>query len=177
MNPLTPDVIKKFVELAKERLKGEWIIIGGALLPLLNISNRATIDIDLIGPQKDQTSEQLAMLKLAEELKIPLESINQAAAFFLLRISGWKEMLVELARGDNMVLFRPNSTLFILLKVSRLSEIDFEDCLKFLEFAKKHNESIDKKKIDASIKKRLLDDVTADSKERLEELRSKIRKF
>lgn len=177
MKPLTPEIIKKFVELARERLEGEWVIIGGALLPILNISNRATIDIDLIGPQKDQISEQLGMLKLSEELEIPIESINQAASMFLLRIPNWKDMLVELAVGIKMVLFRPNSTLFILLKISRLSEIDFEDCLNFLVFAKKNNEDIDKKKLDAAIKKRLSEDVTDDAKKRLEELRIKIRKF
>lgn len=176
MNLLSPDLIRQIIELAKVRLKGEWIIIGGALLPILNISNRPTFDVDLIGPQKNQMDEQLQILKLAEELKLSFENINQAASLFLLRIPGWEKMLIELVRGKNMVLFRPNVTLFLILKINRFSEIDYDDCLKFLDFAKKNNEVVDKNRILSAIKKRISEDIIGDAKKRLNKLAAVVRK-
>lgn len=177
MNLLSTDLIKQVIKLAEVRLKGDWIIIGGALLAILNISNRPTFDIDLIGPQKNQMDEQLQILRLTEELNLALENINQAASLFLFRIPDWKSMLIELARGEDMVLYRPNATLFLMLKINRLSEVDYDDCLKFLDFAKKTNEKIDKNRILLAIKKRLSEDVIGGAEKRLKNLSKAIKKY
>lgn len=54
--------------------------------------------------------------------------MNSAADFFVRRIEGWRDELEVLKRGARFVVFRPSTTLFVLLKSRRLSEQGLEDC-------------------------------------------------
>lgn len=143
MRPIDSKLLQKFVQLAGERLKGDWILIGGTVLPALGVNHRVTTDIDLVGlnnPAQDQT---LALMSLAEELGLPVESINQAGAFFLKKISGFQDRMILIHRGKTAAIFRPDATLFLLLKIARMSESDLADCLQWIKRMKSEKEKID----------------------------------
>lgn len=53
--PLT----QKLVRRAGQKLTGEWVLVGGALLIFLGASHRATQDIDLVPAAADGNPEQL----------------------------------------------------------------------------------------------------------------------
>ena len=139
--------LHKFVKTVGEKLKGRWILIGGAVLPFLNIEYRITEDIDIVGSQRSTQEDYLTLMKIAEELGLPIEAINQAASFFLYKIPHWDSELVLLHRGSHAEIYRPSATLFILLKIQRLTEVDLEDCLRVLKFALKKKESVDYERI------------------------------
>ena len=47
--PLNSTLLTEFLKRAGERLYGEWLLVGGTLLPAVGIDVRATVDIDLLG--------------------------------------------------------------------------------------------------------------------------------
>jgi hypothetical protein len=73
------------------------------------------------------------MFALAKDLGLPVEALNTAADFFVERIPGWKDELETLRRGKRGTVFRPSATLFLLLKLERLSERDLADCVAALD--------------------------------------------
>ena len=93
MTDMSGAVLKRFVSLASQRLRGDWVVLGGAVLPLLGVEQRITLDIDIAGPETATNRETLELMNIADELDLPVESINQAAAFFLHRIPGWNDRL------------------------------------------------------------------------------------
>jgi len=141
---ISAKLLKKFKEEAVKSLFGEWVVIGGAVLHALNIEERTTMDIDLARKSggEDQTLE---LMKISEKLKLPVTTINQAGSFFLNKIENWKDNLILMAESQNCKLYRPNGTLFLLLKIQRMSESDLQDCLQMLKFCKKENEQVDSK--------------------------------
>jgi hypothetical protein len=82
-------------------------------------------------------------MELAADASIPIEAVNSAADFFVRRIVGWRDQLVELMRGASAVIYRPSATLFLLLKLERLSEADLDDCLTMISHCARTGESID----------------------------------
>ena len=121
-------LLTRFVRLAGDRLTGDWVVMGGIVLPLLGVEHRVTVDIDLAGPADATNAETFALMEIAERLGLAPESINQAGAHFLHRVRGWQDDLVLLHQGRRARLHRPGVTLFVLLKLSRLSESDLADC-------------------------------------------------
>ena len=91
---ISPEIMRNFVAVAADQLKGSWVIIGGSVLHLLNIAARQTEDIDLAGPLTSTQAESLKLMELAESLGLPVEAINQAGAFFLYKIPGWDRKLI-----------------------------------------------------------------------------------
>lgn len=140
MNALDAKTLRKFLKLAGDRLQGKWVIIGGTVLPLLGVEHRSTVDIDLAGPPKATQKDTLALMEIAQELGLPVESLNQAGAFFLFKIKDWEKKTIELYRGKTAIFLRPNVELFLQLKIGRLNESDLSDCLAFLSYASKKNE-------------------------------------
>ncbi|MCC6525466.1 MAG: hypothetical protein IT373_22635 [Polyangiaceae bacterium] len=124
------------------RLDGQWLLIGGALVALWLEPRRVTEDVDLIG-LGGSADERYALMELAAELGLPVEAVNSAADFFVRRISGWRGELVEWRRGARGVVYRPSATLFVLLKVPRLSEQDLADCLAAVEHGRRTGEVVD----------------------------------
>ena len=120
--------IEAFLARAVERLEGEWLLVGGAAAAAWFSPSRTSEDIDLVA-LAGSNAQRLALMNLAAELAIPIEAVNSAADFFLAKIEGWRHELVVLARGPQATIYRPNATLFFLLKVRRLSAVDLEDCL------------------------------------------------
>lgn len=145
MKLLDKKLLNKFLKHAEAELDGEWVLIGGSLLPLLNIDYRITTDIDFIGIGERNQSEILKLMNIAEKLELPIETINQAGSYFLNKIASYHERLVVLRKTNNVTIYRPDVTLFLLLKIPRLSDSDLTDCLEFINYAKKINEDIDLK--------------------------------
>lgn len=127
MTELNRDAIEQIVHAIGDRLDGEWLLVGGAALALWVAPRRMTEDVDVV-PMTQTGSERLALLELAEQLGLPIEAVNSAADFFVRRIDGWERQLEVLHRGARSVVYRPNATLMLLLKLRRLSERDLEDC-------------------------------------------------
>lgn len=129
MKPLTKQVLKKFLRLAPQTLQGEWILLGGALLPALGVETRATTDIDLVplGEGTSSASATLALMDLALSLDLPVEAVNSAAGFFLSKIKDHRKDLVLIDESKKWRLYRPNFSLYLRLKAARLSESDLAD--------------------------------------------------
>ena len=79
MKPLNTARLRAFLQLAGNRLKGEWLLVGGAVLPLLGVNHRTTLDINLVNLHDADGRQTLAMMRVADELGLPVETINQAA--------------------------------------------------------------------------------------------------
>lgn len=140
------DRVRAFLALAGERLDGEWLLIGGAAAAAWFAHSRTTEDIDMIGLGGTQ-QERFALMELAAEAALPIEAVNSAADFFVRRIDDWREHLVVLHRGSRATIYRPDATLFVLLKLSRLSEVDLGDCLTLLALG----EAIDRVRVRAAL--------------------------
>jgi len=169
VKPLDSDTLRRFVELAGDRLQGDWLVIGGAVLPLLGVDHRTTVDIDLAGPDDAGNAQTITLMGIASELGLAPESINQAGAYFLRGVPGWSDDLVEFHRGSGATISLPNATLYLLLKVERLSEADVSDCAERIRLASRRRESIDVARV-----MRRLDELSPDgsARDRIARVRS-----
>ncbi len=138
--------IQALLELVGERLDGEWLLIGGGAAAAWFAPSRTTEDLDLIGLGGTQ-AERLALMDLAVTAAIPIEAVNSAADFFVRRIDGWRDQLIALHRGSRATIYRPDATLFLLLKIGRLSAVDLEDCLALLKHVDGSNEAVDRVRV------------------------------
>ncbi len=161
MSVLDQETLRRFVELAGDRLTGDWVIIGGCVLHLLGIGQRTTFDIDVAGPKEAGMDQAVTLMELAEELGLPVEAINQAGAFFLRRIEAWEEEIVAIHRGETATFHVPSATLFLLLKLGRLTEADLSDCILILEHAREREEPVDAERV-AKFARRVLDGGVSD---------------
>jgi predicted nucleotidyltransferase len=167
---LDPKLLKRFIRLAGERLVGEWVLTGGTVLPLLGREHRSTVDIDLVGLGKDEMGQVLQLMKLAEELGLPVEAINQAGAYFLSKIPSFRAHLVVLHEGKGATIYRPDGTLYLLLKVARMSESDLQDCLEWLKLMKKTGEAVDRERVLRAIAQASRKDISSEKARRLRSL-------
>jgi predicted nucleotidyltransferase len=134
--------IDAVVQAVSDRLRGDWLLVGGALVALWLEPRRVTEDVDLIGI--DGTgADRFALLGLAIDLGLPVEALNSAADFFVHRIADWRQHLEIFRTGAMGRIFRPSTTLFLLLKAGRLSEQDLDDCLSLLHRAQDGRISVD----------------------------------
>lgn len=123
---LRKDIISLYNELLKN-LSGDWILVGGGLLHVLGISDRETIDIDIV-PVNDITNrDQLKIMDVAVKNGFPPEVINFSAEFFVKRENNWKNELVLLYENDNVRIFRPSVKFFRQMKEQRGTETDLLD--------------------------------------------------
>lgn len=76
MKSLNTQILSKFLKQASSSLTGEWILVGGTLLPALGLNVRSTVDIDLIPLTKKDNSQTLELMKLTKSLNLPIETIN-----------------------------------------------------------------------------------------------------
>lgn len=144
MTNIDSKLLWKFVKEVGEKLTGDWILIGGTVLPILGLHHRVTLDIDIIGPEQSTQKDTLRLMKLTETLGLPVEAINQAGALFLYRVPHWRKHLVKLHSGKHATIHRPDATLFFLLKVARMTESDLSDCLVLLKAIQKSGEKLEK---------------------------------
>lgn len=142
--------MRSLVEQIGQRLDGEWLLIGGAAAADWFAPARTTEDIDLIGLGGTQ-AERFALMQFAADVGLPIEAVNSAADFFVRRVDGWRDQLVILHRGPRATVFRPSSTLFVLLKIARLSQTDLEDCLGLIAHCKTSDEAIEHDRVTAAL--------------------------
>lgn len=133
---MTPELdaarLERIVQAVADRLEGDWLLVGGALVALWLDGRRVTEDVDLVGLEETGAT-RLALLRVAADLDLPVEALNSAADFFVARIPDWRDHLVVFRTGRMGRIFRPSPTLFLLLKLPRLSARDLEDCLELLK--------------------------------------------
>lgn len=172
--PINRKIMGAFLAEALKKLEGDWLILGGSVLTLIGDDRRVTVDIDIAGPSEATQKETLKLMKIAEKIGLAPEAINQAGAYFLQKIPNWKDKRILLSERKGVRLFRPNATLFIELKIGRLSQIDYDDCLAMINFAQKNGEAIDRSYLSRTIKKELRNAESAEKKSRLNELLSQV---
>ena len=171
MTPLNHKTLQRFLKLAGDRLEGDWVIMGGIVLSLLGIEHRITNDIDIAGPEDSGNEGLFSLMSIAEQLGLAVETINQAGAYFLHRIDGWQDETILLHKGKSASIHRPSATLFLLLKLGRMTESDLDDCTEFLRFAKERDEPVDVARITKEIRKAMRDRKTSEPKrDRLDQL-------
>lgn len=124
---ISKKLIDEFLDLAVLKLSGDWVILGGAVPYLLGATDRPTSDIDLAGPVNSTQRDTLALMEIAESLGMPIESVNQSAAFFLHRIAGWQDKLLLIRHQGSCRILMPNTELFFQLKIQRSNEADIVD--------------------------------------------------
>jgi hypothetical protein len=116
-----------------EELGGEWLITGGSLVRLSFDAQRGTEDLDLVRISHKDLSDDAAKNQLFKWLiarGLGPEWVNSAVEPFVQEISDWKSELVFFKKGAKGIIFRPNLTLFIYLKLRRGTEIDLLDIQK-----------------------------------------------
>lgn len=155
MKPINQELLASFFEMAADRLKGEWILIGGSVLPSLGRDIRSTVDIDLASKSGKGGSKQLELMEIADELGLPIEAINTAGEFFLRKIKDFEEHLIPLFSKKGFKIYRPDLELFIRLKIARLNESDLQDCTEFIRLAVEKSEPFNASKIKAFIDKEI----------------------
>jgi len=140
MSLLTKELLEEFLNIAGDKLSGDWIVIGGTVLPLIGITYRVTVDIDFIGKTELQQTQNIELMNIVTELGLPVENINQAGAYFLSKIDNFEEHLILIHQGSSASIFRPNLFLYLQLKLNRLSETDFTDCVQYIKYSKENHE-------------------------------------
>ena len=133
--------VEQLLALAVDRLDGDWLLIGGAAAAAWFRDDRVTEDVDLVGMSGTQ-AERFALMQLATDAGLPVEAVNSAADFFVRKVADWREQLVPLRVG-RATIYRPNATLFLLLKLDRLSESDLDDCTRLLAHCATTGEAVD----------------------------------
>ena len=110
-----------------------------------------TLDIDVAGPDDAGSDQLLALMEIAEEIGLPVEAINQTGAYFLRRVDGWRDHLMAVHRGPRASVLRPDVTLYVLLKIGRLSETDLGDCREMLRLSRRLGEPSDEERLRGAI--------------------------
>lgn len=141
--PLDSKLLKEFLKMAGSKLEGNWLLVGGTLLPAVGLQVRTTVDIDFVGLGKKESAQSLELMELAESLGLSVETINQAAKYFVEKVGYEKEDLIPLVSGKKATIFRPSISLYWKLKVGRLSETDLIDCQHYLGYCRGQNDKID----------------------------------
>jgi hypothetical protein len=138
--------IEELLRLAADQLEGDWLLIGGGAAAAWFSPARTTEDLDLIGLGGTQ-AERFALMDFAVAAGIPVEAVNSAADFFVRRIPDWRDRIAVLVRGARGTIYRPDPTLFLLLKLGRLSAVDLEDCIRCLAHCREHAEVVDRERV------------------------------
>jgi hypothetical protein len=119
--------LEQLLTMMVDRLEGDWLLVGGALVALWLEPRRVTEDIDLVS-LTGSPEQRYELMQLAAGAGLSIEAVNSAADFFVRRIPGWQQEIVPFRSGARARIYRPTPTLFLLLKVGRLSDQDLADC-------------------------------------------------
>jgi len=132
---LDSKLLNKFLGHCGDSLEGDWLLLGGTLLPAVGLNIRSTVDIDIVHLEsKESKNQTLALMDIAEKLGLGVESVNQAAAYFLEKCGYKKEDLILFHKGRKARIFRPSVALYWKLKVNRMTESDLTDCLHYYNY-------------------------------------------
>lgn len=145
---LDRDAVRALIEAAGRSLAGDWLLVGGAAAALWFNGSRRTEDIDLVA-LRGSTEDRIALMDLAVACGLSAETVNSAADYFVRRIPGWRDELEVLHAGSSATIYRPSPTLFLLLKVGRLTEKDLQDCVELIAFV--HSGTVDVVRVRAAL--------------------------
>lgn len=143
---LEQQTLSQFIQHLVDETEGKWLLVGGALVALWLHPRRMTEDLDLVG-LSGTNEERLKLMNAAAAQGLPIEAVNSAAEFFVRRIDDWLDQIEIFIEGKKGIIYRPTPTLFLLLKISRLSEQDLEDCITLLAYTKQQGWSVDRDRI------------------------------
>lgn len=143
--------IERFLDRAASMLQGDWVLVGGAAAAVWFLPDRTTEDIDLVGAH-GTNAERLRLMEVADSEGLPVETVNSAADYYVRRVSDWNRDLVEIRRGTSATIYRPTATVYVLLKLRRLSEQDLDDCRALLAWCETHSEALDRNRIRQAIR-------------------------
>lgn len=138
--------LETIVNAVADRLPGDWLLLGGALVALWLDNRRTTMDVDLVG-MEGTLEERYALMRLAAELGLAPEALNSASDFFLHQVPDWRREIEVWKRGAAGTIWRPTPTLLILLKSGRLSEQDLADCEAAIERARIEGHPLDRARL------------------------------
>ncbi|MFK8137981.1 MAG: hypothetical protein AB8E15_06455 [Bdellovibrionales bacterium] len=141
------EILEQFVLLASQRLRGDWVVCGASILPLLGINARTTWDIDFFGLDNPSQNESHKLMEIAESLGVPPECISSSAGFYLKKEKNFRAHLIEMNKNKDTTIFRPDLFLFTQLKLKRLTEVDLQDCIDLAIFEKNKKTNFRKTKI------------------------------
>lgn len=148
-------LLQQLVKKSLATLSGDWVIIGGTVLPLVGVEHRHTVDIDMLPLKSAGNQASLALMELAESLGLPVEAINSAGLFFLRKIKDWEERLVLHAESKKCRIYRPNFDLYLELKLARFSEADEADVVAYFKWHKSKKLSVDIERSQKLIQKKI----------------------
>ncbi len=167
---LNAQLLEKFLKLAARKLEGKWLLVGGTLLPAVGLDIRSTMDIDLLGLGKKEASQALELMELSDSLGLPVETVNQAAAFFLKKAGYEEKDLLPLLNGPKATIYRPSVHLYWKLKIGRLSETDVIDCQHYFHYCVGQRDTVSRGDLMALITKAAKNEPVAAKRERLQSL-------
>lgn len=176
MKALDAKLLSQFIKKAADKVEGEWLLVGGTLLPAVGLDVRATMDIDLVSLSKRDNEGGLQLMKLADALGLSVETINQSAQFFVNQLQFTKKDLKVLKKGKKATIYRPSLELYWKLKCGRLSESDLTDCLHYLRFCEDQNELKSLAPLKTFIKKQIINSSNPAKDKRLKRLLTSIEK-
>lgn len=163
--------IEQVVTTLADREEGDWLLIGGALVALWLLPRRTTQDVDLVS-LGDDPGARLRLMDVAQDLGLSVEAVNSAADFFVRRVPGWQEEIELLHQGAKGRIYRPTPTLFLLLKMGRLSEQDLDDCRAAVAQARQERLPLDRPRLLVELDRRVrTQDLEPDVRRRIAVLR------
>ena len=170
MKSLDSELLKELLARAADQLEGKWLLLGGTLLPALGLDVRSTVDVDLVSLERTGPNQTLRLMELAETLGLPVETINQAAAFFLEKAGYTEDDLILLRKGKSAVIYRPTVELYWKLKIPRLTESDLLDCQHYFHYSKGQKNPFDEESLRALVELALQGPSSPERVRRLEQL-------
>jgi hypothetical protein len=142
--------LEELLTAVTERLDGDWLLIGGALVALWLEPRRVTEDVDLVS-LAGSGDQRLELMELAAAAGLSIEAVNSAADYFVRRIPGWEKEIELFRDGPKARVHRPSPTLFLLLKIGRLSDQDLADCRAMLTKARADALALDAPRVLAAL--------------------------
>ncbi len=131
---LNSKILITMAEKIVAEVPGQWLIFGGSSLYLLGLNARATMDVDVASFGVSTNDDTLKLMLIAQDLKLPIETINQAGAFFLKSIPDWQSRCRLFKKGKLGKVYVPQLDLYLELKAQRMTESDLSDCLAYLKW-------------------------------------------
>ena len=86
-------------------------------------------------------------MEVADAEGLPIEVVNSAADFYVRRVPEWNREVVVLRQGASAKILRPTATMYMLFKLARLGEQDFDDCMALLAWCDDHDEVVDRARV------------------------------
>jgi hypothetical protein len=111
----------------------------------------AELSVHVLVGEVSLTLDLVVLAIGARDLGLPVEALNSAADFFVHRIPDWRRQIEPFRTGKSGRVFRPSPTLFLILKLRRLSTRDLDDCLELLRRCRRDALVVDTRRVHAEL--------------------------